>query len=54
MAPPPQRSTALEEDEGRLGMNRRDYIHHLSLRAHAGDRESSAGQVEEVTNFQTG
>ena len=26
---PPQMRTALEEDEKRLGMNRRDYINHL-------------------------
>jgi len=26
---PPQMRTALEEDERRLGMNRRDYINHL-------------------------
>ena len=26
---PPQMRTALEEDEKRLGMNRRDYVNHL-------------------------
>ena len=29
MGLPPQMRTALEEDEKRLGMNRRDYINHL-------------------------
>jgi hypothetical protein len=40
---PPQMRTALEEDQKRLGLNRRDYINHLLFeRTRAVERRGSA------------